>query len=75
MAKFKVWSPDACDEEDADEVIAADAEDAATDWARNDHAEEPWESSSVHVREGNGVLRVFEVSAELVVHFSAREEP
>lgn len=72
--QYRVWCTDIGEtEEDCRLVMAFDHEEAARDFAEADYNEEP----TVHVRctfgGDEGELRVFEVTPEPMVHFSAMD--
>ena len=77
--KFMVWSPDhGSTEDDAREIEAHVAWDAAQQWADNDDSESAdysivrGNNAKVCVRDGDRV-RTFDVSGETVAQYTARE--
>lgn len=78
-ARYKVWSPDhGSVEDDATEIEAADAEDAAKEWAERDDCNSAdylivrGNDALVHVRAPDGSLHRFMVSGESVPVYRAR---
>ena len=71
---FKCWCPDEEVEPAEGNVEAFDAEQAAEIFAEEGFSERDCPThTTVHVRDKEGVLRVYDVQAEPSVHFSAAE--
>jgi hypothetical protein len=72
MADFRCWDPENCEEDDAKLVKASTAE-----WAAERYMELEWpdldyiSTMTVHVLDEQGLLTVWQVTAEPAVTFSA----
>jgi hypothetical protein len=72
--KFRCWAPDDCDEEDAREVEAWDAEDAAKEHGEHRYSDSDYPGQQqISMRAPNGTLTQWTVSAQQDVHFTVRE--
>lgn len=71
---FKVWNPDECDEEDANEFRERSDYCAVMKWAqRNYYDDNYWDEVTCMVREGDSV-RKWTVRAEQTVAFHPEHE-
>ena len=75
MLEFKAWCPDDGGEEKADDCFGyINPKKAAEDFARDrwKRAGEPWEQT-IYVREADGRMHIFIVTAEVKPVFKAEE--
>lgn len=72
--KYKVWDPDNCDEEDAEEVQSFEPQYAAEEYVEKNHSDLDYpDEIDVLVRAPDGKLTKWTVTVEQRPHFSATE--